>query len=260
MRLKLICAMTGCLAVAALAGEPSPNAGPAAEYQGDPKYQAGAPEPRGKAHRPPGGIGNAQRCPVIWGWRLALPDGRGLGFGGISIRTDDPRPETEVLRDGKWTPIQAELRRQNPLQDLSDRLAALRTPLQRVAGLARHGYLEGLAGPAEKAYLAKEAAPLAAEVAGKLAELDKALAGFQTQDAYLVGQISFARGHLAKVSPALEGLAAGLSGKRFEELRQARIDLEIAAEALDAAPPARALSQIAYDAKKIGRASCRERG
>jgi len=226
-----------------------PATGPVAEYQSDPKYQAKAPVPRGKVHQPPGGILSAERNPVLWGWRLTLPDGRGLGFGGISLRTEDPRPETEVLRDGKWTPIHAELRRQNPLQDFSDRLSALRTPLQRVAGLARHGYLEGLDAKAEAAHLAKEAVPLAADVAGKLTELDKALAGFKTQDTYLAGQIAFARSYLAKTGPALEGLAAGLSDKKFEALRQARINLEIAAEALDAAPPARALSQIAYDAK-----------
>lgn len=44
-------------------------------YMGDPKYQPKEPDKRGKERRPPGGIGNAEKFPVIWGWRLETTAG-----------------------------------------------------------------------------------------------------------------------------------------------------------------------------------------
>lgn len=234
---------------AAAGGAPAAGAAkPVATYQGDPGYVAPAPGVRGKEHRPPGGIANVERHPIIWGWRLTLPDGRGLGFGGISPRTDDPRPETEVLRDGQWIPIHADLRQRNPLQGFSDRLAALRLPLQRATQHSRYAWLQGLDAGAAREHLSQTAIPIARTIADTLAEIARAMAAFKSEDAYLTGQIAFAGKHLATVKPALDGIAAGMDGPRFDALRQARIHLEIAADALDAAPSARALSQIAYDA------------
>jgi hypothetical protein len=227
----------------------TPAAGPVATYQGDPKYVPPALRVRGKEQRPPGGIANVERNPIIWGWRLTLPDGRGLGFGGISPRTDDSRPETELLRDGQWTPIHAELRQRNPLQGLSDRLAALRLRLQRATQFARYGWLEGLDAQAETKHLALTALPLAKELSGALAGITQAMDAFKSQDAYFTGQIAFAKKHLAMIGPALSGIAPGMGGPQLDALRQARIHLEIATDALDAAPSARALSQIAYEEK-----------
>ena len=234
---------------ASTAPEAAGKSEPAAEYMGDPKYQPAQPDKRGKERRPPGGIGNAEKFPIIWGWRLETPEGKGLAFGGMSIRTEDPRPETQVKRDGKWTPIHEELRKNNPLQAEHDQLAAMRMPLKRITALARHSYLEGSTVDAEKAFLDKEVAPIVAEFPGKLKEIRTSLAKAAGDDAYAVAQIAFAQGHLDKVLPAVEGLGSSVSSEKLAALRLARIHLEQAAEALDAAPPARALSMLAYDAQ-----------
>ncbi|HOX05680.1 MAG TPA: hypothetical protein PK280_04685 [Planctomycetota bacterium] len=197
----------------------------------------------------------------MWGWRLELPDSSGLAFGGIAtwtmqemngalVRSDDPAVRTQVRRDGKWVFIHEELRKKNPLQPHHDRLEGLVRPLKLVTGLARHIYFEGRDEAAEKAFVEKEIAPKAAELLGKLkdarAELAKAGA---SDDKYAAGQAAFALGFLDKVAPAVEGLGTRTSHEKLLALRLARVALEQAAEALDAEPPARALSMPAYDAK-----------
>lgn len=219
------------------------------EFIGDPTYQPSAPLTRGKERRPPGGIGMAEKFPIIWGWRVETPDGKGLIFGGMSINTDDPRPETQIKVDGKWVGIRAELRQSNPLQPSHDVLETLRQPLQKTTALARHSYLEGRNENDEKIFLEKEIGPLIIEILGKLKDVKNSLAKLAGNDSYITNQIAFVNSHLDFVPTSLEGLGKSVTSEKLASLRQARIHLEQAIEALDAEPPARILSMLAYDSK-----------
>jgi hypothetical protein len=70
---------------------------------------------------------------------------------------------------------------------------------------------------------------------------------------YEAGQIQFALTLLAKasgeVASALDGLSKGIDPNAIQTLRGAQIHIAQAAEALDAEPPARVVSPIAYDAQ-----------
>ena len=222
-----------------------------------PDYRPHEPAKRGAKYKVPFGD---VRQRALWGWRMELPDGSGLAFGGIATwdmqevngamqRNDDPRRPTFVRRNGAWVSIQDDLRKNNPLQPQHDALLALRYPLKYLTSLARHIYLEGRDEATEKAFLDKRVAPKVAELVGKLKDARAALAKAGSTDAYCAGQVAFALGHFDKVSPAFEALGTRTSHDKLTALRQARISLEQAADALDAEPPARALSMPAYDAK-----------
>jgi hypothetical protein len=198
---------------------------------------------------------------AMWGWRLELPDGSGLAFGGLAtwerqerngelVLTDDPVVHTRVRRDGKWVDIADELRKNHPLQAHHDRLADLVRPLKLMTGLARHIYFEGRDEAAEQASVQKAIAPRKAEfLAGlKTAREELARVG-PSAGTYASGQAALALGYLDKVAPAVEGLGTRTSHEQLAALRLARIALEQAAEALDAEPPPRALSMPAFDAK-----------
>ena len=214
------------------------------------KYRPPAPAARGKQYVSPGHPEYTERNPVIWSWRLELPDGQGLTFGGLSLRTDDPRPPTLVKRGGAWVPVRDELRKKNPLQPSCDALRELRPALQRVSSLARHIYFEGRDEAAEKAFLDKEVAPKGAEFLGKLkalrAEVAKAAGD---SDKYQAGQAALALAQLDKVPPAVEGLGSRTTPEKLAALRSARTSLEWAADLLDCEPPGRALAMPAWDAK-----------
>jgi len=247
MRIAMILAAAATMATAAVAGE---DAGaPRAQLLENPGYRPPAPGKRGKEYRPPGSPGYTEKSPVIWAWRLETPDGSGLTFGGLSIRTDDPRPPTVVKRGGAWVPVRDELRKKNPLQAHCDRLRELRPALHRVSSLARHIYFEGRDEAAEKAFLDKEVAPKAADVIGKLKEARGELAKAAGDDKYLAGQVALALAQLDKVPPPVEGLGSRTSHEKLAALNQAQASLEWAADLLDAEPPARALSMPAWDAK-----------
>jgi hypothetical protein len=239
-------AVMGGGAGAAAGEEPG---GPRLELAENPKYRPPATGKRGKEYRPPGSPGYTERSPVIWAWRLELADGTGLTFGGLSIRTDDPRPPTMVKRGGVWVSVRDELRKKDPLQAHSDRLRELRPALHRVSSLARHIYFEGRDEAAEKAFLDKEVAPKAAEFVAKLKEARAELAKAGGDDKYLAGQVALALAQLDKVPPPVEGLGSRTSHEKLAALNQAQASLEWAADLLDAEPPARALSMPAWDAK-----------
>jgi hypothetical protein len=248
MRLVLTCTIAWGMALTAIAAEDP--AAPRAQLLENPGYRPPAAGKRGKEYRPPGSPGYTERSPVIWAWRLETPDGAGLTFGGLSIRTDDPRPPTMVKRGGAWVSVRDELRKKNLLQPHSDRLRELRPALHRVSSLARHIYFEGRDEAAEKAFLDKEVAPKAAELLGKLkearAELAKAGGG---DDKYLAGQVTLALAQLDKVAPAVEGVGSRTTPEKLAALRAARQALEWAADLLDCEPPGRALAMPAWDAK-----------
>ncbi len=215
----------------------------------NPKYWPPAPKQRGKTYRPPGSPGYARKSPVIWGWQLELPDGTGLAFGGYSIRTDDPAAHTRLRRGGNWVPLHEQLRAKNPLQKQCDALRGLRRPLHRAASLARHIYLEGADAGKEREFLAEKVAPLLREVLAKLETEKRTLAGLGGLDAYCTGQRKLALARLELALPALRAFGTAGSHEKFVALREARVNLERAADLLDCEPPARALSMVAHDAK-----------
>lgn len=215
------------------------------EYIGDVKYQPSAPLARGKERRPPGGIDSAEKNPIIWGWRVETPDGKGLIFGGMSINSEDPRPETQIKKDGKWVGVRDDLRKSNPLQASHDNLESLRRPFQKITALARHSYLEGLSPSSEKDYIEKAISPQVTEFISKFKEIKSSLSKVSGTNTYIANQITFANSHLDFVLTAIEGLGNSVTTEKLAILRQARIHLEIATEALDAEPPARILSMLA---------------
>lgn len=247
------------LAAAALAA----MSAPAAEVSGlkidlidKPGYRPNEPRKRGAEYRIMCGDMNKRS---MWGWRIELPDGSGLAFGGIASwtmqevdgklqRCDDPCVHTQVKRDGKWVSIYEELKKKNPLQQHHDAVIALRPPLKRIYARARHVYFEGLDEAAEKAWIEREIAPLASDLAQRLKAARAALAAAGTGgDAYIRGQAAIALERLDRAAPALEAVGPRTTPEKIAALRLARVALEQAAEALDAEPPPRALSMPAWD-------------
>lgn len=215
----------------------------------NPKFRPPAPAQRGKEYRMNWSAEGLERNPIILGWRVDLPDGSGLAFGGLSMRTEDPRPATNVKRGGSWVDIREELRKKNPLQPFVEQIMQLHRLARDIASRSRHIYLEGRDEAAEKAFFDKEIAPKIAELAAKVRTVREALSKAGGTDKYLAGQAACSLGHLDKVFPAFEALGSRTEHAKLLALRQSRIRLEQAAEVLDAEPPARGLSMLAYDAK-----------
>jgi len=220
-------------------------------------YQPSEPKARGAEYKLTSGSHNHR---TMWGWRIVRPDGTGLAFGGIASwttqeingqlqRSDDPCVRTQVRRDGKWVYIHEDLRKKNALQPLHTGILNLREPLKRITAKARHIFFEGREEAAEKASLEKEVAPQIAEFLGKFKVLRAELARAGAGDPYASGQAARALAHFDRVPRMLEGLGTRTSHDSLLSLRQARVNLEQAAEFLDAEPPARALSMLAFDQK-----------
>jgi hypothetical protein len=181
---------------------------------------------------------------VIWGAEVRLPDGTGLAFGGQDQEADDGRPHTRILVDGEWRRIDDQLRKNNPNQALSERLWLLRGRAKATLALARANYFKGM-GVADPKLLAQ------------VEELRRAVAEFHSRS------IAGSKGFLASALASLQHprLVTGPGGLR--SLHAAQIQLELAAEALAAEPPPRAIDcgprgkteppasggNIAYDAK-----------
>lgn len=215
-----------------------------------PDYRPPVPLARGKKYAMPWSATILKMNPVILGWRLEAPDGNGLAYGGISIRTEDPSPPTTVKRNGAWVDIREELRKKNPLQSFVPQFKPLHALAVQIEAQARYIYLEGRTESEEKAYLDQRVAPQRAEFLKKLDALKQSLAKSDgSKDAYAAGQLKYSIGHLDQVAAAFQALESHTDQPKILGLRQARIHLEQAAEALDAEPPARGLSMPAYDAK-----------
>ena len=156
---------------------------------------------------------------VIWGSTLEIPDGPSLAFGGEDQKAADGNPHTRIKVDGEWKAIHEELRANNPLQKFHDRCWALRNLQKDSTAKTRTRFFEG-----EGADGAVEQEVL------------------QVIDALL--------GELPE-GPGKERLrnAKGWSQARPTPRAMAALQqlLELAAEELDAEPPPRALSPIAYD-------------
>jgi len=216
-----------------------------------------AAAPKKKPARPHGLPGANLRSPVLWASECASPEGLTLSFGGQDQTADDGRPHTRIKVGGAWQRIAAQLRAANPLQKLHGRAWAVRGQVKDVAARARFIYFQGApAGTQAKALKAAATGLLEAAteaLSGLSAELKRLSQTGGGLEAYPRGQAAFALRHLAAaeglIRPAAASLAKGASAEVVKALWRGQVHLAQAAEALDAEPPARALSPIAFDAK-----------
>lgn len=190
--------------------------------------------------------------PVLWGAECVLPDGTGLAYGGCEQAADDGCARTKIREGDAWKGIADELRAKNPLQMHQVRVWAARTLLKNAASRARYIFFQGLDPAAEAKQLQAEALPGTGAVLKELDALIIQLGALQLE-AYEAGQVNFAVPLLDAARTKLRAiagtLAGGVTADQLKTLREAQMELEQAAEALDAEPPPRALSPIVYDEK-----------
>ena len=172
-------------------------------------------------------------APVIWGAECVLPDGSGLAFGGCDMAGKGGPAGTRIREGGAWKPIGEELRRGSPLSTLRERARELSGLAKRCAVRARTSYLEGR--PPDRSDLS-DLVRVANDLSLRL---------------LAEGRPS---GDLASLAEAMEGLrraseASADPASAVRDLHRAQVDLERAADALDAEPLPRALSPIAHDAR-----------
>ncbi len=178
---------------------------------------------------------------VIWGTECRQPDGGGLAFGGQDQDGDDGRPHTRVLEDSQWKAIHRELRADNPLQQLHERVWSQRNEAKDILARARFVFFQGLAAADEAKRIGGDVTPRLSQLAKDLAALEAELAKEQP-DEHAQGQVRFARQHLQRAMKQLPAFSGGVDAGALQGLHDAQIQLELAAEALDAEPPPRAMN------------------
>jgi hypothetical protein len=192
------------------------------------------------------------RQQVIWGAACDGPDGGGLAFGGEDQKAEDGCSHTRVKEGGAWKDIRGQLQSANPLQSFHDRAWAIRTALKNAAARARAIYFDGLPPDEEERVVKADVAPRRQKVAKDIETLMAELEAVKGLGEYEAGQVRCALGLLrsacARQRPPAGGPAESLAAAT-KAMSAAVIDLEGAAEALDAEPPPRALSSIVYDAE-----------
>ena len=190
--------------------------------------------------------------PILWGSECVLPDGTGLAFGGCEQAADDGCARTKVKEGEAWKAITEELRAKNPLQKLQVRAWAARILLKNAASRARFGFFQGMDAAEEQKLLKTQAVPPLAAVLKELDALVAELGGLKLEE-YEAGQVKFAlpflQSAVARIRPAVAALGNSVTADQLKVLREAQMDLEKGAEALDTEPPPRALSPIVYDEK-----------
>ncbi|MCY3024494.1 MAG: kelch repeat-containing protein [Planctomycetota bacterium] len=188
---------------------------------------------------------------VIWGSTCEEPEGAGLAFGGEDQQADDGQPHTRLKEAGVWGAIVAELRGRNKLHLFCERAMAIRQQQKNAAACARRIYFEGLPAADEQKRVQAELAPLQQETVTALGALMAALEQLRGVDGDETAQAAFAlrllRSAAEKVRPLAATPAIGVTADAVKGMDAARIDIEKAAEALDAEPPPRALSPLVYD-------------
>jgi hypothetical protein len=186
---------------------------------------------------------------VLWGAECRRPDGRGLAFGGQDQESGDGRPHTRVLVDGQWKAVHGEFRAANPLQKLCARTWKLRDEAKDIRAAARALYFHGLAPEEESRRIEQAIRPRQEKLAKALRGLVEEVDVDAGLDDYAKGQVRFARGHLNGAAGLWRPLAEQVTPKAVQAMRAAQVHLELAAEAFDAEPPARALSPVVHDPK-----------
>ncbi len=178
---------------------------------------------------------------IIWGSICEGTDGLILGFGGQDQKSDE-LPRTRVKIKGQWKSLSTELRQKNPLQKHHEKCQKLTQSVRGVTARFRHLYFEGHEIDKLPADVELEQKKLAAACRMELASLNEDLqAALRTVAGYDKQQLERALSKLHE----LDTLSA--AGKLFSI--EGQLALEQAAVLLDAEPPARFVSPLAYDAK-----------
>jgi hypothetical protein len=185
---------------------------------------------------------------LIWGSECRAPEGRGLAFGGQDQNGADGRPHTRVLAGGAWKAIHLELRAKNPLQKLFERAWKLRCEAKDVRARTRFIYFKGRPAAEEAAFIKKEVDPRLTALKKNLDALAADLGKVGGGD-YDKGQAAFALKQVRAAGQLVSPVGASVTAARIKTMRGAQLHLELAAEALDAEPPARTVSPVVYDAK-----------
>ncbi len=186
---------------------------------------------------------------VTWGGFCNEPEGKGLAFGGQDRYAPDGRPHTRVRREGKWVSIHKELREKNTLQKLHKQAQQIRTRIKDLRARARYFYFEGLWSKTDKD-LSGEMRRLTDDLSSLMKDL-KGQANKASE--YETGQVRFAEKFLIKAAGELAlvlgKLSRGIDLEVIQTMRNAQIHVSRVSEALDAEPPARAVSPIVFDVK-----------
>lgn len=178
---------------------------------------------------------------VIWGAECLRPERRGLAFGGQDQDGEVGRPHTRLLENGKWVTIHRELREKNPLQKLHERVVTTRRSAKDLLAKCRLVFFRGLPADAEASQLQQDVHPDLGRLKDSLSKLDAVLAEASGDDD-LQAQIRFARQRLQKARELLPPILSAVSEEALRMLLEVQVQLELAAESLDAEPPARAMN------------------
>ena len=186
---------------------------------------------------------------LLWGSECRPFAGEGLAFGGMDQESPDGRGHTRLLAGGAWKPIDGDLRARNPLQPFHLRAWKLRNEAKDIRARARFLYFRGLPADEEAARIRSEVAPRQAALAKGMRALIDDLGKATGLGDYENGQVRFARKHAPSAMGPWQGVSRPTDPNTIRAMRRSQVHLALAAEALDAEPPARALSPLAYDAK-----------
>lgn len=212
-----------------------------------PERKPEAPIERGKRYPVP--ATKWEHRPMIWGWTCELDDGSGLAFGGVHQTADDGRVHTRVKVAGEWQSIIDEMRQNNPLQKQFEAVWALRNASKDTLARARHLYFEGKLAAEEAKILQAGINPAVDKLTKDLAGQIAALKALDKLDRYEAGQVAQALKRLDAAAEHFKSFDSQVTVEQLTAMRRGQIELERASEMLDAEPPPRALSLIAWDPK-----------
>jgi len=178
---------------------------------------------------------------IIWGAQCLYPQGRGLAFGGQDQQAEDGRPRTRVLVNGQWKTIGAELRKNNPLQERYEQTWQVRDQVRGLLSSARSHYLKGHAD--DTSFIAENVTPQLTRIKRRLVLLMQTVkfTGQQHGD-HGETQSEFVSNHLDQSAKLVNSPGQRIEPHWLGNLHRAQIHLELAAEALDAEPPPRAMN------------------
>ena len=197
---------------------------------------------------------------IIWGSEFVVSDDLGLAFGGQDQEAEDGRPHTRVHEGGKWRSIHGKLHAGNPLKDPKRRCLELSKKVASHASSSRSMYLSDVLNHRSALSALSSTRQVLRELWTKeLHKLESDLASLQAEvtasaarlEIYEARQAKVAAERIRAATEAVKAFAARPedrvhpSGAR--RMTAAGIELEKAAEALGAEPPARALSQVIYE-------------
>jgi len=177
--------------------------------------------------------------PLIWGAECRQPDGSGLAFGGQDQDAEDGRPHTRLLVDGQWKAVHQQLQARNPLADMHAQVAALRSEAKNMLARARAIYFKGLPPEDEAARLRQH---VVTQRLGKSMDTAASSLPVTHHDAYARGQAVYAQKLLQDARKNLPTIENAISPAMLRSLHRVQIQLELAAESLDAEPPPRAMN------------------